>query len=114
MVRISPVVIWSSVAKSLLAHIWLVLASQFSVAAFSAAVWREAGGALTGADPAPAPHAAAARPAPARSAVSSGAVLYLRRAFISALRLVISAPRPGSRRSGGGAAGGGDAGGPRA
>jgi len=75
-VRISPVVTWSSAAKSLATHIWLVWSSQVSVAALAAAVCDEAGGTLTAAELAPPPHPAAARPIPARSANRS-AVLRL-------------------------------------
>ena len=53
MVRISAVVISSSAAKSLLVHMALVLASQFSTAACSAAVCAADGGGLTGAGAAP-------------------------------------------------------------
>src|SRR5579863_3366129 len=65
MVRIWPVVIRSSAAKSLLVHIWLVFSSQFRVAAVSAEVSPEEGGALTAGEPAP-PHPITARPITAR------------------------------------------------
>src|SRR5579862_6613458 len=65
MVRIWPVVIWSRAAKSLLVHISLVAWSQFMVAAVSAEVSPEEGGALTAGEPPP-PHPVTVRPVKTR------------------------------------------------
>src|SRR5580700_11436206 len=55
----------------------LLWSSQFSVAACSAAVCDEAGGALAAVEAASPPHATTARPAPARSADRRAALRFL-------------------------------------
>ena len=77
MVRISAVVISSSAAKSLLVHMALVLASQFSTAARSAAVCAADGGGLTGAGAAP-PQAVRPRLATAASDTAATRILPVR------------------------------------